>query len=496
DNHEYTRHPAFALAEPISLASDYLPYIEEGVWCLMDNMSPNIKTELAVKQLQTQAVIIFSEEYIERAQEARSIVSCGFLQNDDKQAPHDDQNDIPNDQNAIPNDQNAIPNNQNAIPNDQNNISDDQNDISDDVALAKDVILKRRPSESSESENDEEGNISPCELASMRVEDRHRLLYKDKDYTDDEADENSDEEQRKEIDESFNSMDKNKMWKLSSGRYVEVELYELGKKLDYEHAIHSFILDVEDDIVLNHFYEEEIEEIDQVSGPAIPELSENTDLHEIRKILKEITFDDQYNIKNDHNVDYIIFAIHEIESGKLCDNNLESWFNVHIWNLVFDQAFGNVKIISVGESSGIASSIRKNKNRMMGTNRRMGRRGDWILRLTGKGDNNEFGGGEAGHSWKDKYGTKFLKESSTKLPKNLKDMIMKLMEKVKWNPAKYNKIQTVGIIHAGLIMVMLYLDNPKGYICRIRRSELMEVPDTPEKFPSILIILASVLNLK
>ncbi|CAG8754318.1 26524_t:CDS:2, partial [Gigaspora margarita] len=460
------------------------------------------RRQVAVKQLQTQAVIVSSEEYIERAQEARSIVTRGFLQNDDKQAPSDDQNGIP-----------------------------------DDVTLA---ILKRKPSESSESENDKEGNISPCEFASVRVEDRHRLLYKEstdnKNYTDDEVGENSDgevyndnvvdggrkkknseiplqEKQRKEINDSFNLMDKNKMWKLSSGRYVEEELYELGKKLDYEHAIHSFILDVEDEVVLNHFTEKEMVEIDQVPGPAVPELSENvidclskfagkTDLHEIGKILKEVAFDDKYNIKNNHDVDYIIFAIHalirEIESGKLYNNNIESWFNIHIWNFVFDQAFGNVKTISVvrGESSGIASSIRKNINRKMGTNRRMGRRGDWILRSTGKSDNDEFGVGEAGHSWKDKYSTKFLKESGTKLPKNLKDIIMKLMEKVKWNPTKYNEIQTVGIVHAGLIMVMLYLDNPKGYICRIRRSELMEVPDTPEKFPSILIILASVLNLK
>ncbi|RIB14160.1 hypothetical protein C2G38_2248426 [Gigaspora rosea] len=132
----------------------------------------------------------------------------------------------------------------------------------------------------------------------------------------------------------------------------------------------------------------------------------------------------------------------------------------------------------------------------MGTNRRMGCRADWILKSIGKGDNDEFGAGEAGHSWKDKYGTKFLKESGTKLPNNLKDMIMKLMEKIKWDPAKCNEIQTVGIIHTGLVMVMLYLDNPMEYTCRIRQSELMEVLDAPEKFLSILIILASILNLK
>ena len=107
------------------------------------------------------------------------------------------------------------------------------------------------------------------------------------------------------------------MWKLSSGRYVEEELYELGKKLKYErqayknqyiksfinyfhvkqmavafkfgnydgnlnrvlflvqYQIHSFILDVEDEAVLNHFSKEEMEEIDQTPGPVIPELAEN-----------------------------------------------------------------------------------------------------------------------------------------------------------------------------------------------------------------------------
>jgi hypothetical protein len=46
-------------------------------------------------------------------------------------------------------------------------------------------------------------------------------------------------------------------------------------------------------------------------------------------------------------------------------------------------------------------------------------------------------------------------------------------------------------------MIMpIFLDNPKGYICRLQRGELMEVPDNEENFPSILTILASVLNIK
>ncbi|CAJ0906525.1 21975_t:CDS:2, partial [Entrophospora sp. SA101] len=103
----------------------------------------------------------------------------------------------------------------------------------------------------------------------------------------------------------------------------------------------------------------------------------------------------------------------------------------------------------------------------------MGCRGDWVLRSITNGDKDEFGMGEL----------------DLKSPKNPKDMLVKLMEKVSWNPTQCDKIQTIGIIHSGGFMIMVYLDRPKGYICRIKRSETMEVPDSPEKFPSILHII-------
>lgn len=45
-------------------------------------------------------------------------------------------------------------------------------------------------------------------------------------------------------------------------------------------------------------------------------------------------------------------------------------------------------------------------------------------------------------------------------------------------------------------MAIVYADDPKGYICRFRRCDLMKVPDKIEKFDSVLMILASVLNAK
>ncbi|GBB99867.1 hypothetical protein RclHR1_03660014 [Rhizophagus clarus] len=321
------------------------------------------------------------------------------------------------------------------------------------------------------------------------------------------------EEHRQIIEQTFNSMKKEMMWKLSTGRYVEEELFELGKKLEFEHAIHSFIIDVDDVITRQHFNKAELDEIDDAPGPQVPELSDEiveflnkfinkTSLNDIRKIIKEMMFDDNYNHEKDHDKDYILYALYslvrEIQSESLRDLNLEAWFNCHVWNAIFDQAFGDLKAISVvrGESSSLASSSRKNSKRQSGERRKIGRKGDWILRSISNGIKDEFGAGEAGKSWIDKNGTKVLEEKGLKLPKTLKDMLVKLMDKVDWDVEMCSKIQTVGMVHAGMMIMTVYMDNPKGYICRVRHDEPMEVSDNEENFSSILEILASVLNMK
>lgn len=86
---------------------------------------------------------------------------------------------------------------------------------------------------------------------------------------------------------------------------------------------------------------------------------------------------------------------------------------------------------------------------MMPARRKMGRRGDFILRWNGKGDRDEYGIGEAGKLWTDEHGTKFLKETCIKVPKLLKDMLLKLQTKVVGNKDLQHKLQTVGIIHSG-----------------------------------------------
>ncbi|RHZ84385.1 hypothetical protein Glove_82g40 [Diversispora epigaea] len=222
----------------------------------------------------------------------------------------------------------------------------------------------------------------------------------------------------------------------------------------------------------------ELKEIDSAFGSHVPEFLDEivkflnkfdgkTSLNEIRKIIKEMIFDDNYDHEKHHDKDYIIYALYsllkEIQNGNLKDTNFEVWFNCHVWNAIFDQAFGD-------ESTSLASALRKNAKRQTGECQKM----------------DKFGAREAGKSWVDNKGTKFLLELGLKLPKLLKDML-KLVKKVHWDKEKRTKIQTVGIIHT---------DNLKGYICRFQHGKLIEVPDNEENFLSILTIFASVLNIK
>ncbi len=37
-----------------------------------------------------------------------------------------------------------------------------------------------------------------------------------------------------------------------------------------------------------------------------------------------------------------LYGIKEIESGRLQNNNLETWYNCHIWHAIIDQGLGDI----------------------------------------------------------------------------------------------------------------------------------------------------------
>ena len=46
-------------------------------------------------------------------------------------------------------------------------------------------------------------------------------------------------------------------------------------------------------------------------------------------------------------INQMIYSVREIESGKLKIENLEAWYDCHLWEVIIDQAFGNVKNLNI-----------------------------------------------------------------------------------------------------------------------------------------------------
>ncbi|RIA85517.1 hypothetical protein C1645_830669 [Glomus cerebriforme] len=127
---------------------------------------------------------------------------------------------------------------------------------------------------------------------------------------------------------SKKEMKRERMWKLSTGRFVEKELFNLGNGLKSEHAIYSFILNIDDEVIRQHFSEVELNKIDSVSGPQVPEFSSDTSLKKIQEIIKDSMLGNKYEHEKNYDIDYIIFAIYvlarEIQNESLKNDNLEA----------------------------------------------------------------------------------------------------------------------------------------------------------------------------
>ncbi|RIB25055.1 hypothetical protein C2G38_550804 [Gigaspora rosea] len=169
----------------------------------------------------------------------------------------------------------------------------------------------------------------------------------------------------KEIEDAYKLMKRESMWKLKSSRFVEEELYKLGLDMRFEHASHSFIVDVDDEAIKQHFDEDEYLEIYNASGPEVPQLLQEIieylakfinkrSLKEVQKSNKpDERFDDKYDKNTYHDLDYIRFALYalvgEIDDDNFKDQKLEVWFNCHVWNAIVDQSFsvGRVQVLQM-----------------------------------------------------------------------------------------------------------------------------------------------------
>ncbi|GES83206.1 hypothetical protein GLOIN_2v1741550 [Rhizophagus clarus] len=224
------------------------------------------------------------------------------------------------------------------------------------------------------------------------------------------------------------------------------------------------------------FTESELDEIREYNFKSMPEMPKDlltylnsfrvSNIPDLRNaILKSQQWDSPYNRQTHFDHDWIrntmYNLLHEYESGSLEKDHLELWLLIHIWSFI-DRVFGNVDGVEAtrSESSSRASSNRKNRNRTVSAivsmkRKIMGRRGDLIIRKV----STEYGCSEAGKSY----------------------------EAVGMEENKIRKLQSIGFIHSGLMILLLRLDSPAGYTCRITRTKMLEIPSQIMQFGSKIL---------
>lgn len=78
------------------------------------------------------------------------------------------------------------------------------------------------------------------------------------------------------------------------------------------------------------------------------------------------------------------------------------------------------------------------------------------------------------------------KERGIKSPKMLKDMFVGLGNFIMWETNKLRQLELVSFIHAGLFMILLRMDAPAGHVCRITRSDTLQMPTNVKCFEQAL----------
>jgi len=91
------------------------------------------------------------------------------------------------------------------------------------------------------------------------------------------------------------------------------------------------------------------------------------------------------------------------------------------------------------------------------------------------------------------FRAKFLSDGR-KLGKLLKDMMTSLSKEV--NVAVLKKVEMVGYLHSERMMQIYVLDYPEGYMVRLRKGPIFEVPKTLEKIDDLLKLMSAVLSSK
>jgi hypothetical protein len=164
-------------------------------------------------------------------------------------------------------------------------------------------------------------------------------------------------------------------------------------------------------------------------------------------------FDEDYNHKDSHDYDWVCCTVYnllrEYGAGTLKKKRSEEWYMSHVWNFT-DTVFNDEMEIAVlrGETSSSSSSKRKNKDRSIAAldhleRKKIGYKCNTIFarESCGHDETIEYGASEAGKLYDGNEAPKRLEEGFVKLPKCLKDIIVKVNNPEEMQTVGYKKYQ-------------------------------------------------------
>ncbi|CDH58433.1 hypothetical protein RO3G_13306 [Lichtheimia corymbifera JMRC:FSU:9682] len=291
------------------------------------------------------------------------------------------------------------------------------------------------------------------------------------------------------VQQMYDDLQPERMWILSTGKPVEKEMQKFAQECEYEHPVHSLILDPTDPCWKAYFTPQELRQIQSYQSVSIPSFPDHlkTYLGTFSKMRTVQEIDDQLRaspIFSLENADLrwiqktIMDVVNMYAYGFFpTTRESETDYVYHVWGMIRScLSPARIKIFSGIDSK--ASIERRNSDRQAAgitsmRRRRRGKKPDMIFAY----DALELGCTEAGLSDDGPTGTKEIKEGVLKIPKELKNMLLRLVAVA---PQNRHDISTIGFIISGLQISMLVMDIPCGYVCRLSRTDRYAFPISPD----------------
>jgi len=193
-----------------------------------------------------------------------------------------------------------------------------------------------------------------------------------------------------------------------------------------------------------------------------------------------------------------MLTLWEDPNSPLEKRHLEGWYNVNIWSHIVDHGLRGIRELEIVRSEGTttATTERKNcKRQRTGTGHRMkiGRRIDGIFQTYVS--NRGFGAIEVGANFKSVSTTKWMTDSF-KLAKTMHDMLAHLCQLVQSRESLVRQLEVVGLVHSELKLQVLRMVSSHGYVCILKRGDLLEIPTKAKDLQSLLKTLVKISQMK